>query len=110
MEISGLEIRETGAGCRIRVRVKPGAKQDVITAVHAGMLKMTVVAPPERGRANRAVARVLAGLLNLATSRVQVVGGLTSHDKTVECSGISAAEMRARFERMPRISSGAPRR
>lgn len=106
MDITGLTVHDTASGCRLRVRVKPSAKQDTITAVHAGLLKMTVCEAPERGRANAAVARVLAGILNIGTSRVHVVSGFTTSDKLVEITGCSSAEVRRRLESTPRISAG----
>lgn len=90
------------------MRVKAAAKQDTLTAVHAGLLKITVVAPPERGRANDAVARLLAGALNVGTSRVHVVSGFTSTDKMIEVTGFSSADVRLRLGKMPRVSTGRP--
>lgn len=109
MDFKDLRIHDTASGCSFRVRVKASAKQDMLTAVHAGLLKMTVVEAPERGKANAAVARVLAGVLNVATSRVHVVSGFTSTDKMVEVTGCSSAETRERFGRMPRVSTGRGR-
>ena len=106
MDFSELRVHETASGCTFRVRVKPSAKQDTITAVHAGLLKITVVAAPERGKANDAVARMLAGALNVGTSRVHVVAGFTSTEKMVEVTGYSSAEVRLRLEKMPRVSTG----
>ncbi|MFQ5701919.1 MAG: DUF167 domain-containing protein, partial [Acidobacteriota bacterium] len=58
MDTEGLIIHDVADGCRLRVRVKPGAKQDTLTGVGAGRLRLTVVAPPEKGKANAAVARL----------------------------------------------------
>ncbi len=102
-------LTSTRDGCTIGLRVKPGAKQDMVIGPYAGRLKMTVVAPPERGKANQAVARVLAGLLNLGTSRVRVVSGFTTRDKTLLVEGCTPEDVRQRFERMPRMSSGPQR-
>jgi uncharacterized protein YggU (UPF0235/DUF167 family) len=106
LDFKDLRIHDTATGCSFRVRVKASAKQDTLTAVHAGLLKITVVAAPERGKANEAVARLLAGVLNVMTSRVHVVSGFTSTDKMVEVTGASSADVRARFEKMPRFSTG----
>lgn len=108
-DASGLELTDCPGGCRLAVRVKPAAKQDTLIGPYGGRLKMTVVAPPEKGKANDAVARVLAGALNLGTSRVRVVAGFTSPDKVVFVEGCTAAEVRSRLERMPRVSTGVPR-
>src|SRR5262245_18981093 len=107
MDTRGLDLFDADGGCRFSVRVKPAAKQDTLTGTYGGRLKMSVVAPPEKGKANDAVARVLAGALNLATSRVSVISGHTSQDKTVFVQGCSAQDVRQRLERMPRISTGA---
>lgn len=109
MDTKGLEILDVAGGCRLRVRVKPAARQDMLVGPYAGMLKMTVTAPPERGRANEAVARFLAGMLNLATSRVAVVSGFTAQEKTVRVEGCTAEEVRGKLERAPRVSTGVPR-
>lgn len=107
MDTTGLELTDSDGGCRIPVRVKPGAKQDTLIGPYGGSLKMTVVAPPEKGKANEAVARVLAGALNLATSRVRVVAGFTDQNKVVFVERCTADEVRRRLDRMPRISTGA---
>ena len=107
MDTTGLVLTDSEGGCRLQVRVKPGAKQDTLIGPYDGRLKMTVVAPPEKGKANDAVARVLAGALNLATSRVRVVAGFTDQNKTVFVEGCPAADVRRRLERMPRVSTGA---
>ncbi|HKY32565.1 MAG TPA: DUF167 domain-containing protein [Candidatus Polarisedimenticolia bacterium] len=105
MDTRGLILEASGSGCRMKVRVKPGAKQDTLIGPHGGKLKMTVTAPPERGKANEAVARVLAGALNVATSRVRVVAGFASQDKVVAVDA-PPEDVRRRLEAMPRVSTG----
>jgi uncharacterized protein YggU (UPF0235/DUF167 family) len=109
MDTRGLQLQESDGGCRMKVRVKPAAKQDTLIGPYNGSLKMTVVAPPDKGKANAAVARVLAGALNLGTSRVKVVSGFTSPDKVVFIEGCTPADVRKRLEAMPRVSTGAGR-
>jgi uncharacterized protein (TIGR00251 family) len=92
-----LEIMETGEGVRLRLRVKPGARTDEISATYAGALKVSVTAPPERGRANAAVAALLARALGVSRSKVVVTSGHSSQDKIVSVLGLRAAEVRARL-------------
>ncbi len=47
-------------------------------------LKVRVAAPPQDGKANRAVIRLLAGHFGVDRKRVRIVAGLTSARKTVE--------------------------
>jgi len=109
MDTTGLDLSGVEGGCRLPVRVKPSAKQDTLIGPYGGKLKMTVVAPPEKGKANAAVARVLAGALNLGTSRVRVISGFTSQDKVVMIDGCTPDEVRRRLQKMPRVSTGAQR-
>jgi uncharacterized protein (TIGR00251 family) len=92
-----LDIRDTDRGCRLRVRVRAGARADAVVSPHAGALKIAVSAPPERGKANDAVAALLARLLRVHHRRVAVVAGQRSHDKSVAIEGLSAAEVRMRI-------------
>ena len=69
--------------------VQPRASRDAIEGVHDESLKLKVKAPPVDDRANRAVERLLAGLLELPRSKVAVVGGHSSRRKRIAISGTS---------------------
>ena len=97
MASEDLEITEAAGFCRLRVRVKPGARNDVLLGWHGGALKIAVSAPPERGKANEAVIRLLAGHLGLPRDRVSIVSGAASRDKTVRVEGLTASGIRARL-------------
>jgi uncharacterized protein (TIGR00251 family) len=58
-----------------------------------GAILVRVTAPPNEGRANDAVRRVLAKRLRVAASNVQLIRGERSRDKLVRVEGISAAEV-----------------
>jgi hypothetical protein len=99
--IAGLELRESGGGTRLRLRVTPGARADAVTGVHAGALKVSVTAVPDRGRANDAVVRLLAEVLDLAPSAVTITAGHGSRNKTAAVA-LTAADVQARLaERLP---------
>jgi uncharacterized protein (TIGR00251 family) len=46
-------------------------------------LRIRLTAPPEGGQANRLCCRLLAETLNIAPSRVEIVGGHASRKKRV---------------------------
>ncbi len=50
-------------------------------------LKVRVSAPPEDGKANAAVVRLLAKRWGVAPSRLSVVRGATGRSKTIEIEG-----------------------
>jgi uncharacterized protein (TIGR00251 family) len=78
-----LDLVPVPGGTRLRLRVHPKARQDAVTGVHAGALKVSVAAPPERGKANDAVVKLLAKVLDLPKGSIEIVSGETSQDKTV---------------------------
>lgn len=59
--------------------------------------KVRVAAPPEDGKANDAVIRLLAETLALPVRDVQIVSGRSSRDKTVALDGMPPAEIERRL-------------
>ena len=83
---------------RIRVKVVPGASRDEIVGWVGDRLKLRVAAPPEKGKANAAVAGLLAGALGVPRAGVRIAAGGTSPLKTVEADVPDPA---AAFRRLP---------
>jgi uncharacterized protein YggU (UPF0235/DUF167 family) len=54
-------------------------------------------APPEKGRANEALIKLLAGGLDVPRSRIAVVGGQTARRKIVEVDGLDLPEIDRRL-------------
>lgn len=98
MDTRGLDVKPSAGGCSLRVKVRPGARAEGVQGVHAGALKVSVTAPPERGRANEAVVRLLATALGVARGGVEIVAGHASRDKTVRVAGLAADQVLARLE------------
>lgn len=83
MPEGGLDLTAVAGGTRLRLRVRPGSRSSAIVGLHGGALKIAVSAPPERGKANEAVAALLAEALGLPRASVAVVSGAASQDKVV---------------------------
>jgi len=81
----------------LRVRVTPRAHRDEIVGERAGALLVRVTAPPEGGRANTAVCKVIARALRIAPSRVSVLRGGASREKLVRVEGVAAGELQGLF-------------
>ena len=73
--------RQIPSGWEIRVKAVPGASRSRIVGVLGDRLKIQVAAAPEDGKANRAVAEVLATWLGLARSQVELVSGASQPAK-----------------------------
>jgi uncharacterized protein (TIGR00251 family) len=67
-------------GATIAVRVTPKASRDRVDG-ETDPLRIYVTAPPEDGKANEAVRRLLAKSLGIAKTRLTLVRGPTSRDK-----------------------------
>jgi uncharacterized protein YggU (UPF0235/DUF167 family) len=79
-------------GLRVRVRLTPRGGRDAlegaeILADGRAVLKARVRAAPEKGLANAALEKLVAGALGVPKSTVSVVAGGTGRTKTVKISG-----------------------
>jgi len=82
---------------RLRLRVSPGATRSVIVGRHGEGWKVRVAAPPEDGRANAAVVRLIADAVSVSRDAVSVVSGHASKDKIVELAGIELGRVERRL-------------
>ena len=83
----------------LRVKVVPGASRDTVVGWLGDSLKVRVQAPPEKGKANKAVIGVLAGLLDVPTQAIELVRGGAVANKVFLVSGMSEEEVRGVIER-----------
>lgn len=83
--------RLVAGGAEIRVRAQPNASRDALEGLGEDasgqtFLKVRVRAVPEKGKANAAIAQVVAKALGLPKSAVSVEKGETQRIKTVRIS------------------------
>jgi uncharacterized protein YggU (UPF0235/DUF167 family) len=84
-------------GAILPVRAKPGAKENELIDEHNGLLRLAVTAPPESGKANTAIVRLLAETLNLRRAQIILLGGAASRIKRFLITGISPEDLLARI-------------
>ena len=75
----------------------PGARDAGLTGWHEGTLRLKVHEPAEKGRANAAVARLLAEKLAIPPSHVRLARGGTSREKLFEVDGLAEDEVLRRL-------------
>ena len=80
---------------RLRLHVVPGATRAGVVGRHGDGWKIRVTAPPERGRANEAVVRLLAATLGLPRAAVTIVSGHGAREKTVKVDGADRSRVDA---------------
>jgi hypothetical protein len=82
----------TAATTRLKLRVSPGARRPGFAGRHGDAWKVRVSEPPEDGRANEAVLRLVADTLDVPRSSVSLVSGFASRDKIVTLAGLAQAQ------------------
>jgi uncharacterized protein len=82
----------TGGSLAVAIRLSPRGQADRLVGVVAAdgarrVLKATVTAPPEGGRANAALLGLLARSWQLPQRDLSIVQGATSRNKVVRIAG-----------------------
>ena len=73
---------------RLKLKVVPRSSRDEVVGWLGDALKIKVTAPPEKGRANEAVAEMLADRLGLPADAITVLSGHSSPSKVITINGI----------------------
>lgn len=76
-------LQQTPDGVLLSIKVIPKGGRNEIVGWEGDELKMRVKAPPEQGKANAEVIKLLAETLSIAKSRISIVQGETSRHKRV---------------------------
>ena len=92
-----IAIHQVRSGVTVELRLQPKASRDRVVGEYAGKLKVAVTAPPEHGRANEALIKLLAGALGISKSCVSIIAGARSRDKTALVEGLSVDEAHQRI-------------
>lgn len=93
------EMRDDGS-VELSVHAQPGAGRTSVVGRHGQALKVKVAAPPERGRANVALAKLLAEAFGVAAGDVELVTGEASRQKRFRIKGVDPDEARRVVERL----------
>jgi uncharacterized protein (TIGR00251 family) len=91
-----LPFETATGGLRVLLRVQPGASREAVEGLVAlpngqVALRVRVRAPPEGGKANSALVKLLAETWKLPKSAISIVAGHGRRRKTLMVSGDPAA-------------------
>ena len=95
--LAGLAVVSVAGGMEFPVQAVAGSSRERVIGLHGDALRIAVVAPPENGRANDALARILAAL-GTRPSEVAIVSGHASRRKGVRAHVPSPDAARERLE------------
>jgi len=93
-----IDCSSDGDDVLIAVKVVPGASRTEIVGEWDGRLKIAVAAPPEKGKANQAIAKLLAEWLGVRRRNVTVIRGQASPLKTIRIEGARLEAVRTALE------------
>ena len=93
-----LVVDEKNRGVEFDVLAKPKSSQNKIMGVHDGALKISITAPPEKGKANAGILKKLSGALGIAVSSMSIIRGETGRRKRIRIEGLTAEAVRDRID------------
>jgi uncharacterized protein len=93
----GSPISSHARGSALSVTVVPRAGRTSIEESTDGTLRARVAAPPVDGAANATLLRLLADVLDVPRSRLEIASGLSSRHKRVVVEGMTPGELQKRL-------------
>src|SRR3954447_21331032 len=92
----------------LHVHAQPGAGRSQITGRHGDALKVRVAVPPEHGRANNALAALLAEAFGVKPANVTIVSGEKSRAKRFRLVVDDVDAFAARLDDLVAEAASAP--
>jgi uncharacterized protein (TIGR00251 family) len=80
-----------------KVQVVPRASRSEIVGEHNGALRVRIAAPPVDGAANEELVKLLARVLRVPRSAVEITTGHSAKLKTVRVAGLESSAIRNLF-------------
>jgi uncharacterized protein (TIGR00251 family) len=85
-----LEIKSNKTGIQFTATIQPRASRNQIIGIHNHSLKIKLTSPPVDGAANQACIKFLAKAFGVSPSRLSIVKGETSRNKTIQIGGMDS--------------------
>ena len=94
-----VRLEQDGEDTLVWVKAVPGASRDAVAGAVGERLKVRVSAPPEGGKANNSICRLIADEFNLKPRDVAVERGHSSAEKVLRLRCVPTDAVRARLRR-----------
>jgi uncharacterized protein (TIGR00251 family) len=95
-----INIQVHAEGLVFRIRAQARARADQLRGEQDHALKVAVVQAAEKGKANKAIIKLLATKLGLRRSQLEIIAGHTSPQKLVLVREIGVAELAERLNQI----------
>jgi len=85
---------------KLQIKVIPSSSRDCIAGWLGDSLKVKVKSPPEKGKANKAVIKVLEKSLGLEKGSISIESGLTSSIKIIKINNFDEDIIKQQLEKL----------
>ena len=94
------KLHDGKRGAALTIRVTPRSRKTEFGGVlEDGTLRVRVSAPPAEGKANAALIKFLAKVLDVRKNRIEIVAGQSGLDKLISIIDLSAEEAEQRIQK-----------
>jgi uncharacterized protein len=91
MESRSYHLHDGKKGAALAVRVTPRAsKNEIVEILSDGTVKVHLTAPPVEGKANEALIKYLAKVLDVSQKQLEIVAGSSGRDKLISVIDVDA--------------------
>jgi len=98
MESRSFRLHDGKQGAALLVRVTPRAsRNEIVEILSDGTVKIRLTAPPLEGKANVALLKFLAKVLDVQIKQLEVVAGATGRDKLIAVIEMDATTVHKRI-------------
>ena len=88
-----LRIQSDDKGVAFSVKVVPGSSRTRIAGLYETALKVNLAAPPEKGKANRELIKLLAQVLGCPKNQVSITAGTSNPRKEIYIAGVTESQL-----------------
>lgn len=90
-----MRIEPCDNGIRFSATIQPRSSKNEVTGVYNEALKIRLTAPPVDGEANKACMLFFAKWLGISPSKVRIIQGHRSKNKTIEVEDLTEKQFHA---------------
>lgn len=91
MDSRSFHLHDGKKGAALAVRVTPRAsKNEIVDILSDGTVKVHLTAPPVEGKANEALLKFLAKVLEIPVKQLEIVAGANGRDKLISVVDMDA--------------------
>ena len=84
-----MQIKPCDNGIRFSAIIQPRSSKNEVIGIYNDALKIRLTSPPVDGEANKSCMRFFAKWLGVSPSKVDIVQGLSSKNKTIEVEDLT---------------------